>query len=286
MTINASAMPDSPAVLLSDRLTKELKAATRDIPGIANQHVGVVALHTGRHVVVRTSFNGWSPVLHEARVVHERQYELTGTDGVAIDLADFLPPSHVLETLAGTQAARAADAKRLGHRHWLPKREIGHISIDHALPAILTHGHATTRMAVHEAVARAHASVHNYEGGTTLDAGGVILGERMDEDGTWLRIALPNLKIAGPSKRVATLRGFELDIDCDHLPDTVLAALPGRTVGDVARLHPEIDGRTITKARNRTNKARPGVLLTIAIDVDLLDVTLSRAAGIAGRADA
>jgi len=267
---------------LSDRLTAELKAATTGINGVSAQHVGVVVLHTGGHFIIRTSFTGWSPVLHETRIVHERQYEPTGVDGTVVPLDDFTPPSQVLDMLVAIQRARSVDAARLGHRHWLAKREIGHVSIDRALPDILKHGHATTRMAVHEAIARAHSSIHDYRGGPTLKAGGVVLTERLGADGEWIRLALPNLKIAHPvtGRRFATLHGFELDIDIEtgHLPDTVVAALPGHGVGDVVCLHPILDGRPITKAVRRTHKACPGIILTIELDVDLLDTVLGEVA--------
>ena len=274
----AAGRPDAP-VLLADRLTAELKAASRGIPGLGGHHVGVVALATGRHVIVRTSMTGWSPVLHEVRIVHERQYELPEDDGATAPLADFIPPPQALEAILRLQRARAVDAAALGHRTFLPKREISHVNIDKALPHLMQRPPAEMRKAAHEAIARAHSSSHDYSGGCVLKAGGVLLGDDLREDGRWLRVALPHLKVHVPAdrRRVATLRGFELDVEAPHLPDTVIDALPGRRVGDVVELHRTIDDRIITKAANRTHKARPGINLTIAIDVDPLDEVIAAA---------
>lgn len=264
---------------LAIRLTAELRAAAEGIPGIGEYHVGVIPLSGGDVVMVNTAMRGWSPVLHETRIMHKAHHRLVDERGAPIALVDFTA-SHVNEMLLGLQRARAQDAARLGHQLPLSRREISHISIDRALPHIMDRPMSGMRMAVHEAVSRAHSSMLTYDGSAKFNSGGVLLAERRQEDGTWLRIALPNLKmnVAGGERRMATLRGFDLDIEAPHLPDTVLGAMPGRKVGDVVKLHPMLDDRLITRAVNRTHKARPGIVLTIIIDVDLLDIVLAEAA--------
>lgn len=263
---------------LAGRLTTELRAAAQGIPGTGDYNVGVIPLSSGDAVMINTAMRGWSPVLHETRIMHKAHHRLVDDRGAPVALADFTAP-HVNEMLLSLQRARAQDAARLGHQTPLPRREISHISIDRALPHIMDRPMSGMRMAVHEAVSRAHSSMLTYDGSAKFESGGVLLAEKRQDDGTWLRIALPNLKmrIDGDGKRVATLRGFDLDIEAPHLPNTVLAAMAGRMVGDVVTLHPMLDNRIITKAVNRTHKARPGIVLTIVIDVELIDIVLTEA---------
>ena len=254
---------------LEGDLRAHLARAVDSIPRITGARV--TAKTYPKHFAVDIRMEGWSPTLHAVRIVRIDSLQMTRA---ALDeAADVLP--RAIDAIATLQRSRAQDAARMGHARPLPTREIGHLDIDPALPALRGDGPDATRKAILEAVRRAHSTSNDYSGGAAMRAGGVLLGDRRAEDGRWLRICAPNVKLRSvDGRRQATLRAFELDLEAEHLPDTVLAALAGRPLRDLVEIHPLLDDRTIRKAANRTGKARPGILVGLDMQVDPIDEVL------------
>jgi hypothetical protein len=255
---------------MAAHLEARLKDLTRGVSGIGDVRVTSDAFPSVFRLMI--AFIGWGPSLHQARVLRMPEYHLDPTTFDAIQAQE----EERIDRLASLQVDRVAEAARLGTAKPFTSGQIGHLHIDKALPSIL--GRSDTRAWLVEAMRRAlgsHGAV-GYEGGHRFRSGGVVLGDQRQEDGTWIRLLAPHLKLRSTDgRRHATLRGFDLEIECDHLPDVVLNALPGRELGTLVRLHPMLDGRIIQSVENRTSKARPGVIAAINLDVDPVDDVLA-----------
>lgn len=258
------------------RLGRDLDAAAEGVPGIGERHVGILA--TSTIAIVRTAFRGWSPTLHSVRISREKRLPLT-IGGKAIDLESFLERHGGDDDLVEHQRARAASAFSLGATKPLSLKEISHIHIDRDMPALRGDGAEKTRKAVHEAVRRTHTEARDYAGGPIMRASGVMLAESLQDDGEWLRVAAVNVKIPAPDGgRMAKLTGFNIEVETDHLPETLMNALVGRRVGDMASVHPQLDQRIIRSITNRTSKVRPGIIVGIDLEVDPIDEVIAAAA--------
>lgn len=255
---------------IAAHLEGRLKELTRGVPGIGDVRVTADAFPSMFRLMV--AFSGWGPSLHQVRALRMPEYHL---DPATFDLIRAHEEERI-ERMAALQVDRVAEAARLGAKRPFTNGQIDHLHIDKALPSIL--GRSDTRAWLVEAMRRALAShgAIGYEGGHRFKSGGVLLGDQRQEDGTWIRLLAPHLKLrSADGRRHATLRGFDLEIECDHLPDVMLNALAGRELGTLVRLHPMLDGRIIQKVENRTSKARPGVIATITLDVDPVDDVLA-----------
>lgn len=256
---------------MAARLDARLKDALAGIPSVRD--VQVRSNHYGDVFRLMTAFKGWSPSLHGVSIQQTREYHDDPVNHAAIEEQE----TDRIAQMARLQAERAADARRLERREPFSRGQIGHLSIDAALPSIV--GRDDVRLWLVEAVRRAYGSTMHHAGGHKFESGGVLIGDQRQDDGTWIRLLAPHLKLrSDDGRRHATLRGFDLDVEADHLPDTMLSALEGRELGNLVRLHPILDGRIISQIRNRTHKSRPGIIVTIALDVDPIDVVLARAA--------
>lgn len=255
---------------IAEHLAGRLKDLTRGVPGIGD--VRVTSNDFSAIFRLMIAFTGWGPSLHRACVLQMPEYHLDPDTFEAIQAQE----EDRIERLVRIQADRADEAARLGSTRHFTNGQIDHLHIDKALPSIL--GRSDTRAWLVEAVRRAfgsHGAV-GYDGGHRFKSGGVLLGDQRQEDGTWIRLLAPHLKLrSADGRRHATLRGFDLEIECDHLPDVMLSALPGRELGTLVRLHPMLDGRIIQSIENRTTKARPGIIAAINLDVDPVDDVLA-----------
>lgn len=196
--------------------------------------------------VASVSFKGWSPSLHSTWI----QAICRIPDGVDDEdrLADILLDG--FRPAFRRQARRAADAALLGHALPLPNGITEHLLIDEAMVALAGETGMDLAQAIRIGIGGLHGSSRLHRGGTRQRMPGMQIGEA-EGDGAVLRYAAPDVRITVRGRYKAAMhRGDRIDARSGPLPETALTAAIGRTVGDVAYVHPILNGRRIVRAEN------------------------------------
>lgn len=209
---------------------------------------------------------GWAPTLHEATMrLHARP--AVGPDD----------PGHRDETMALLEPALARQRSRAaaGLAHGIsrplalrprtpdamgvPRIETRHLHIDASLPALAVAGgdfdlERTLEMAIRELL----------EGDADVDGDACIAHDAhhmTEADG--VRAVGTQVVIHGEAGRSVTFDGRTLEMHGRTVPETMLVAISGRRLGDLAALHPAIDGRIVRSAAMDSVDAHPRVLMEL-----------------------
>ena len=117
---------------------------------------------------------------------------------------------------------------------------------------------STLRSIVAKEVKDLHYNVSKYRGGATLDNN----GGRIDEMADGRRM----LRIKAHFGGKAMMYGSHLTIHGKTLPEQVVLALAGRPLGEVAEVHPALDGRIVTDAGIGEAFGRQSIWVDLAPD--------------------
>lgn len=205
----------------------------------------------------------WSPSLHPI-------------SGKAMTLLPEMGSDFMIETIAGPiarQMRACEDARRMGIA-WRNVREgtpIDHLHVDRFLLDAMGGDAASRRTRTRDIVLAIHpTATGGYDGHGFFSMG--QLSVREVEDGTTtLRVLSTRIPIQ--QDRWCTFDGNMLDLPDDGLPDTVLDAMRGRPLGDLAAVHPLLDGRVVTDVHRMTPTSPRRLGIVLAPDrVRLADV--------------
>ena len=228
---------------------------------------GVDVIRNGN--TAKISFFGWSPTLHRIHVG-------TTVDAVTGATDEFLFRLH---HNMSAQRRRAEEGGRLGFLGPLTDHAvINHLHTDRSLAEM--HRSDPTLPPLFQELTKACAALHRvstYRGtpafGTrhgslweTTDGGETVrlIGSRVRFTPDGVRTGPP------PGQEIqATFDGIVVEIPTDPLPETMLKTLVGRRVGDLVRLHPEIDERVIRQVVNSDEKQR----VIVGVEPDAVKVS-------------
>ena len=240
----------------ADAVGIALTEAISPIEGISMCMVSIDRDDAGA-MLVSAGFEGWSPSLHLTAV----------SLNVSCASEDPAIAMLLLGPAIARQAERAADARRLGliGQHGYGAT-IGHLWTDKSLAEMRAGDPTLMTVPDHlaQAIPLSHRDGSPHQGGASIaSAQGVVMetmwrGERARMAGASTQI-MPAGHIPGmrrPDGPATTFDGVMLSIPSGPLPETVLVAMTGRRVGDLARVHPTLDGRTIGAAMNGSGHVR------------------------------
>lgn len=247
-----------------DEALKAFRSALTEISGLEDVSVEKSA-DQGPAATISLTFRGYSPSLHGTWIRAVEPIQDEEGEGIATFVTRF---TSVIER----QRRRAADAKALGHGKPLPKNAIGHLQIDTAVPPLaLENGTDLVGMVVN-LIGTLHRHDRLHKGGGMMSRAGMAIGEIPRGDEVWRYVA-PTTRIhVGDHKKAASLHGHQLRVAGATMPDTILNAMVGRTVGDLVRLHPAIDGRIVRSARNEGSRSSACIALGIDQHLDRLAI--------------
>lgn len=214
-----------------------------------------------RRLIVRAE--GWSPSLHHCGL--EITHPLNDFD----EKFDETLTAR-LEQVLDRQRRRAADGLRHGldeplpnfQRHYVKvegvdverRLEMRHLVVDRSTPAIVV-GPLTDWDAVVGSIRRGLYNLHQgrHHLGNGYHAGDECsVFEDGDVRGVSIRMALPGR----PTVHIDGRRIHIMDV---NLPESVVPSMSGRHVGDVARVHPDLDDRIVEKAALLDHKDADGL---------------------------
>ena len=216
-----------------------------------------------RGPTVRVSFKGWSPTLHETWV------QLLGEPFTGPEDEDAAIDRLLLDYGDGfaRQRRRSEDAARLGRRTPFPKKDIDHLWVDEAMAPLARAGGTDLMGAVRDLIGRVHQLDNIHRGGARHRLNGfadTVTGESEEAD-TMLRYACPSIKMRTAAGRNGIVHtGHIVTIQAGDIPQTLLTALVGRPLRDLAAIHPALDDRIIRIADN----ANVGGRTVVRIGVD------------------
>jgi hypothetical protein len=214
-----------------------------------------------RDLVVRAK--GWSPSLHHCSI--EVRHPLDEFDDAFRDTLITR-----LEDVVERQRRRAADGLRHGldeplpnfQRHYVKvdgvdverRLEMRHLVVDRSTQAVAV-GPLTDWGTIVGSIRRGLYDLHQgrHHLGNGYHAGDEYsVFEDGDVRGVSIRMALPGR----PCVHIDGRRVHIMDV---HLPESVVPSMSGRRVGDVARVHPDLDDRIVEKAALIDHKDKDGL---------------------------
>jgi len=213
-------------------------------------------------------FLGWSPSLHAIkieRVVHVKMVDSQNSPRARGDLIQECLQG--MDEVEAIQCERAEAAKSLGADGPLDLREISHLQADHAWPTLKKASDGDPHKSYTEALRRAHTE--STTGRRNHRGSGVHVIEGRDKDtGCIIRAVLPHLRIKDANgRRAITWRGCDFEIHSPPPVETILAAMPGRRLGDFISLHPLLDERLIEGVREG-RKTRSSFIVRTTLQTD------------------
>lgn len=144
------------------------------------------------------------------------------------------------------QQRRRRDGDALGDPHPFPTTPTHALRVDHLLVdascAAIADEQAESDLAtvIRQLLAFAHTAEHRLQS-HTLNIGATSIVER----GSVRTVHMPVPILGASGATIATVMDRTVEMPGITLPMTALAALPGRPLGDLVRLHPALDGRRI-----------------------------------------
>lgn len=211
-----------------------------------------------RDLTITATMTGWSPTLHADRITSSRSYRTRDDQksGAVRLIEDFAP-------LIATQTARAKEGmRRWGRSEPLPSHTISatcvdHLHVDRALDALC-------RRTEWSAAARARRTVSSMCTSLTLvDAHHTrtssTFGFMEEAPGPDPRFAVRSVGFLvhfDGRGGIDPVHGFgrpsfdgrDVVLPDASIPHTALSAVAGRPLGDLVRLHDELDGRIVLSA--------------------------------------
>lgn len=227
------------------------------------EHTNFAGVVMVRRLVVRAK--GWSPSLHKCSI--EIEHPLTDFDDKFRETLDAC-----LDPVIERQRRRAVDGLRHGldeplphfQRHFVKingvdverRFELRHLVVDESMPVIGT-GPLTDRASF---VCSLRQGLYNLHQGRIHFGNGYFASEEHSvfEDGD-VRGATLRMRIPGtPAAHIDGRRIHLMDV---QLPESVVAQMSGRRVGDVARIHPALDDRIIETAALLEHMDQDGLMV-------------------------
>jgi len=250
-----------------------LEEACRTTAGMSNPVV--MNRETTRPLrTVSFEFKGWSPSLHDIKV---QGLAATMATGALVDM------KAKVALAIGIQRRRSLHAAKLKRK--LPyatssNMAVDHLRVDSGLLRIAQGNGTALRPTLRSMMGDLH-NFTRYVGSDRLENDKVAVVDVDANEGP-VSIALPRLRISPET----TFDGESIHIAHAGLPETALTALVGRCVGDVASVHPDVDGRTIIHASNVSSVASsmsrgPQIELIVAVHPVPLPPSNGTSAGLA-----
>lgn len=252
-----------PATTMTPHVAAALSSTIGAIPGCSLNHRIRGGGTTGMNPVTITHtlrVSGWSPSLHEITMdwpigIHAAA---SPADQMAAALAQ-------IERLLAEQRRRSETALAMGIAFPLEissmhPTDIGHLHADASLIAVLIGSRTSDAARAYDAapalspiahlVQRLHYESGSYRGGGTMHREECGVLERPG-----IHVVEFDATIHHPTEHrtsgIATIAGSSIRLDDVTLPQTLVDALPGRPLGDLAHLGPLLDNRRIKSVRQR-----------------------------------
>lgn len=225
--------------------------------------------NAARGPTVSVSFKGWSPTLHETWV------QVLGEPFTGVEDEDTAIDRLLLgyQDAFARQRRRCEDAARLGRSTPFPKKDVDHLWVDEAMAPLARTSGTDLHGSIRDVIGRVHRLENVHRGGALhqLSAfAGAVTGESKKAD-TMLRYACPSIKMRTAAGRTGVVHsGHMLTIQADRLPQTLLMALVGRPLRDLAEIHPKLNDRTIRLAENENMGKK--TIIRVGIDQHLQTV--------------
>lgn len=271
------------------RVIGAMSAAVGAVPGCnagPESHALTIA---HRQHQIKLHVTGRSPSLHRQTWFWTTAVDLFGSDDAVAACAVA-----ALEDALTLQRERAAEGIALGHAHPLAMNEghagmepveIRHLGMDRATLAIRL-GELPSGASAKDEMKRLQNMVRSVHREPTT-------GDKRTIRNPWatitdLRGRGRQLDIRTPlplaSGRSASYDGKRLTLPARPVPDTILIALQGRPLGDLATVHPLLDGRTIRRITTTKNKnGEPRLRITLDSDRILIGDALDADVGATAR---
>ena len=259
-------MGDTDARIIAE-LTDGLRTRLRSQQDATHFTIKPFSTSTGFNVIVKCT--GRSPTLHRTRLFHSFEISDAGNLEGMLDKA-----LEEMEPLFTEQRLRRGASEELGHREYVPLPVMEHLQTDVAFPVIARLRDRDPRTVLETMLRQAHCETTEYRVGAPGNASGVMIREAASDAGTCMRILLPHVKMtdkdfAGPK---VAWRGHNIEIKGITLPESTIASLPGKRLGDVVSIHDLLDDRIIRKAVGSVaGRLDIGIDLTIESIPDILD---------------
>ena len=219
--------------------------------------------------MVTADVSGWSPTLHRVAMEWRTVLAAEWTGERVADephaFAAWLERAYGAK--ADLQRRRASCAVGIGEPFPLRTGDARTPRFDHlhadrgALALRLDSQSGRLRDAVGTHLKQLHRDVGGYRGGATLEN----QGERAHEIGGHRTI-----RITANRKGEVTMYGEHLQIrrgrDAGAIPDTVVVAMAGRPLRDLATVHPAVDGRIVREAGVAETFGSPTLWFDLAPD--------------------
>lgn len=232
-------------------------ALDRRIRGSGSSTMGA---STMRHILI---VDGWSPSLQECRM--QWQVALSSSLDPKEQLQEALSQ---IDGEIAVQKDRAAAGLALSQPvpfeiSSMHPTDIGHLHADASLIATLldedrhpnagSYGCATRLDRIAHIVNEIHSEGRDYSGGRILMGRNARILEQSGR-----RVVEFHHDIRHPSRDdingIAKITGQSIVINGATLPDTILAAAPGRRVGEIAQLNSTVDARRIRSVRQKAER--------------------------------
>jgi hypothetical protein len=239
-----------------------IAAALDEIPGISDRYVHMRHDDVGR-LEATVSFTAWSPSLHAVEL-RRTLYGMTGmVDEALFNLTPMLSSQRSraahAATLGVSRPMEGDDFDRIDHL-WTDRTLVEMRQTDDTLLAV--DGQVRTSLRnIHQIVRQ-----HPYMGGPVLaERAGVAAELPKGRHGDVIRFAGGSVDIMPdgflqdrrrPGGPLPSFDGLLVSIPSEPMPEIALTAMSGRPLGDLARLHPMLDGRMVDHARNSDNGKR------------------------------
>lgn len=232
-------------------------------------------LGPGRRIVV-TRYTGRAPTLHQMRIQSEVDLpNASSPRATAIALIDTMSPQICY------QALRQEDTRRLGLGEFplyvgSEAMHIEHLYIDRSLVEMSRETATNASQRIEYAISAITSQPTSaYRGGPRMETKHGFLCEAPRPDNTRVPMRTVGFRMhygkngmeeSYSTTSRATWDGETLRLFDQAIPESALAALPGRSVGDLVRVHEELDDRAIVSARMESQGDRDMVVVTLEPD--------------------
>lgn len=263
---------------VANAVSGEVRRAAKGIPGLHHGWVG--ATQFSNMISIEIRMNGWSPTLNGISMRFDTAV-CSRINGRATTLEEIVHEATTrLQAILDRQRERAKDAAARGMAKPASSGTVEHIDTDVAFARVVASVGKDPAGVLDGAMRRGHSDSNvDAKGGRILAVSGAHVAEYPIDEGHWIRVCLPHVKLRDAQGRhTVTWRGHEIEVPSAQLPDSVLTTLVGRPLGDLVMVHPLLDGRIIRKAQMKTDKARSAVVVGIDIETDPVPKVLAIAA--------
>lgn len=217
--------------------------------------------------------HGRSPSLHETQMEWELEIDtrLSG-DAVAAQALDALSKRIALQrerAEAGLALGRALPLHMNHGYAGMDQIEVGHLSMDASALAFRLaelpsgSGHADVLGMLAAPVRQVHLKASKSDGGRSVRHDGTVIWDTRGERLIDLTTLVPDGE--GSPYIASFLTGRRFHLDDVTVPDTALAAMGGRRLDALARVHPLLDARIVATAANTlSKKGQPRIAVTLS----------------------